>query len=120
MNTLVLGASPNPERYSYKAVQKLADNGHRVTAIGLRAGLIGNIPIQLQDKPLADIHTITLYLSPDNQTPVYDYIIATAPKRVIFNPGTENPDFYPILRANLPNIKIEIACTLVLLATGAY
>jgi uncharacterized protein len=120
VNTLVLGASPNSDRYSYKAVQKLAEKGHRVTAIGLRAGLIGNIPIQLQDKPSADIHTITLYLSPDNQVPLYEYIIATAPQRIIFNPGTENPEFYPLLRANLPQVRIEIACTLVLLATGAY
>ncbi len=120
MNTLVLGASPNPERYSYKAVQRLAQAGHQVVAVGLRVGQIGNIAIQKQDKVLADIHTITLYLSPDNQIPLYDYIIATAPQRVIFNPNTENPDFYPILRANLPHVEIEIACTLVLLATQSY
>jgi uncharacterized protein len=120
MKTLVIGASPNPERYSYKAVQKLLENKHEVVAVGLRIGSIGKVQIQAVAAPIADIHTITLYVSADNQPELYNYIIDTAPKRIIFNPNTENPDFYPVLQTHLPNIQIEISCTLVLLATGAY
>lgn len=120
MKTIVLGASPNPERYSYKAVQQLIAKGHKVIPIGWRAAQIGELKIETVGKIHSDVHTVTLYVSPDNQKELYDYIIKTAPQRIIFNPNTENPDFYQILKANLPFIEIEIACTLVLLATNAY
>lgn len=116
--TLVLGASPNPSRYSYLAVNKLARYNHDVVAIGRRKGKVGTIDIQTEPQPLSDIETITLYLNPFNQKQYYDYIISLKPKRIIFNPGTENPELYKLARQH--NIETMEACTLVMLSTGQY
>ena len=86
--TLVLGASQNPARYSYLALNKLSRNDHPVIAIGRRKGKVGNVEIDTEQKPLSDVDTVTLYLNPKNQKPYYDYIISLKPKRIIFNPGT--------------------------------
>ena len=89
--TLVLGASPNPSRYSNMAVNKLASSGHPVIAIGNREGNIDRIAIQ-KDLPFAeDVDTVTLYLNPQNQKPYYDYILSLHPKRIIYNPGAVVP-----------------------------
>lgn len=117
-NTLVLGASLNPQRYSYLAMHKLTTHGHSVVAIGKKAGLINNIAI-VTDKPsFKDIDTVTLYLNPANQIPYYDYIISLHPKRIIFNPGTENDELEALARKN--GIKTLQACTLVMLSTNQY
>lgn len=116
--TLVIGASTNPERYSYKAIAMLTQNGHSVLAIGQKSGDVAGIKIQTKAIPLKNIETITLYLNPIRQRDYYNYIVEAKPKRVIFNPGTENPEFYQLLQLN--NIKIEVACTLVLLSTNQY
>ena len=116
--TLVLGASTKPERYAFKAIEKLVEKGHSVLAIGQNKGEVAGITIRTKNIPLANIHTITLYLNPLRQRDYYNYIIETKPKRVIFNPGTENPEFYQLLASN--GIKTEVACTLVLLATSQY
>jgi len=116
--TLVLGASSNPQRYSHKAITRLVNNGHAVIAIGQRTGEVAGVTIQTKTIPLKNIDTVTLYLNPMRQRDYYNYIIETQPKRVIFNPGTENPEFYQLLRSN--NIEVEIACTLVLLAINEY
>lgn len=116
--TVVIGASPNPSRYSYLAVQRLSDAGHPVTAIGRQEGMIGNIPIVTQPEEGADVHTISLYISAAHQHGWLDNIISMQPKRVIFNPGTENPDFETLLAQ--AGILTERACTLVLLTTGSY
>ena len=116
--TLVLGASTNPERYSFKAISMLAEKGHTVLAIGQNTGEVAGITIRTKMIPLANIDTVSLYLNPSRQRDYYNYIIAARPKRVIFNPGTENPEFYQLLSIN--NIKHEVACTLVLLATNQY
>jgi predicted CoA-binding protein len=116
--TLVLGASIKPDRYSYKAITSLVDKGHTVIAIGQNAGEVAGVTIRTKNIPLASINTVTLYLNPARQREYYNYIIETQPKRVIFNPGTENPEFYQLLKAN--GIKVEVACTLVLLATSQY
>ncbi|MFY7810272.1 MAG: CoA-binding protein [Flavobacterium sp.] len=116
--TLVLGASSNPERYSFKAIKMLIEHNHSIVALGQKTGSIDNIPIYTKMVPLSSIDTVTLYLNPIRQRDYYNYIIEAKPKRVIFNPGTENPEFYQLLQLN--QIKIEEACTLVLLSTGQY
>jgi len=116
--TLVLGASKNPSRYSYLAIKRLLANGHEVIAIGNRKGKVENIEIATEQLPLEDIHTVTLYLNPTNQKPYYDYISSLKPKRVIFNPGTENGE----LERRLSNSETNVmeACTLVMLSTGQF
>ena len=116
--TLVLGASTKPDRYAFKAITMLTDKGHSVIAIGQNAGEVAGITIRTKNIPLKNIDTVTLYLNPIRQRDYYNYIIETKPKRVVFNPGTENPEFYQLLKSN--NIAVEVACTLVLLATNQY
>ncbi|MCB0443560.1 MAG: CoA-binding protein [Flavobacterium sp.] len=116
--TLVIGASENPSRYSYRAIQNLLDKQHAVVAIGQKGGKVNDITIQTKQIPFKNIDTVTLYLNPIAQRGYYNYIIGLQPKRVIFNPGTENPAFYPLLQSN--GIEVEVACTLVLLATNQY
>ena len=118
IKTLVIGASTNPSRYSNMAVNRLLEKGHEVKAIGLRQGKINNIEIDTNLIPHKDVNTITLYLNPVNQKEYYGYIISLKPKRVIFNPGTENPELYELLKKN--NISFEVACTLVMLATDQF
>lgn len=116
--TLVLGASTKPDRYAFKAITKLVDNDHSVIALGQNTGEVAGIKIYTKNIPLKNIDTVTLYLNPLRQRDYYNYIIETKPKRVIFNPGTENPEFYQLLKSN--GIEVEVACTLVLLATNQY
>jgi len=116
--TLVIGASLKSERYSNKAIKRLRSYNHEVKAIGLRAGEVENVTIIKEKLPFKDIDTVTLYLNPKRQEEYYKYIISLKPRRVIFNPGTENMDFVILLQEN--NIISEIACTLVLLATNQY
>lgn len=116
--TLVIGASLNPSRYSNLVIQKLIAYGHEVVAIGKRAGEIAGIKIDTEQLSYNDLDTITLYLNPMNQKEFYNYIISLKPKRVIFNPGTENPELYKLLKEN--NIPFEEACSLVLLSTNQY
>ncbi len=116
--TIVLGASPNPQRYSHKAVLALDENNHEVFPIGIREGKIRDIEIILDRPAISYVHTISLYLSIDNQKEYYDYILNTKPKRIIFNPGAENPELAELARK--AGIKTENACTLVLLRLGAY
>lgn len=117
-NTLVLGASLNASRYSNFAINRLVTYGHNVKAVGLKKGVVAGITISTEKEDFENIDTVTLYLNPKRQEEYYDYIISLKPKRVIFNPGTENQEFYVILRKN--NIEIEVACTLVLLGTNQY
>ena len=116
--TVVLGASDNPERYSYLAVNKLTAHQHPVIAIGKKEGHINNIPIATQHPALDDVDTVTLYLNPTLQKEYYDYILSLKPKRIIFNPGTENDELFNMAKAN--GIEPLEACTLVLLNTGQY
>jgi predicted CoA-binding protein len=116
--TLVIGASKNPARYSYLAVQKLAQHNHPVIALGKNNGTIGDVAIETEKEQLNDIDTVTLYLNPNNQKEYYDYILSLNPKRIIFNPGAENNELEEL--AQQKGIKTMEACTLVLLSTGQY
>lgn len=118
MKTLVLGASTNKERYSYKAIDNLIAKSHQVVAIGFKKGMVLDIPIETEKFDFHGVDTVTIYLNPKNQEEYYDYIISLNPRRVIFNPGTENPTFGKKLKSN--NISFEESCTLVLLATNQY
>jgi predicted CoA-binding protein len=116
--TVVLGASDNPARYSYLAINRLTAHGHPVTAIGKKTGQVNGVPIITDHPPLTGTDTITLYLNAQNQKTYYDYILSLHPKRIIFNPGAENPELEELARQN--NIQPLDACTLVLLSTGQY
>jgi len=118
MKTLVIGATTNKDRYAYKAIQSLINKSHQVVAIGAKEGMALDVKIETAKIPFKGIDTVTLYLNPKNQEEYYDYIISLKPRRVIFNPGTENPEFYERLKQN--NIEFEVACTLVLVATNQY
>lgn len=116
--TLVFGASLKQDRYSNMAVNKLINFNHEVVAFGMREGSINGVNINTNLIPYNDIDTVTLYLNPKRQEAYYNNIVSLNPKRVIFNPGTENPEFYAILKDN--KIDFEVACTLVLLSTNQY
>lgn len=116
--TLVIGASLNPSRYSHLAINRLVRSEQPTVAIGLKKGSVNGVTIETEKLPFEDIDTVTLYLNAKRQAEYYDYILSLKPKRVIFNPGTENPEFYQILREN--NIEFENSCTLVLLSSQQY
>ncbi|WP_111309073.1 CoA-binding protein [Confluentibacter sediminis] len=116
--TLVIGASLNPSRYSNLVIQKLIAHEYEVVAIGRKEGVIAGVKVDTEQLPYKDVDTVTLYVNPINQKEFYNYIISLKPKRVIFNPGTENSELYKILKEN--NIDFEIACSLVLLSTNQY
>ena len=116
--TLVLGASLNPERYSNMAMKMLRNHQIPFHAVGWRPGHFHDVEIFTEPYPIDELDTLTLYLNPRNQIKFYDEIVKWAPRRVIFNPGTENPELYNILDQN--GIKKMEACTLVMLSTGSF
>src|SRR5215212_8089822 len=116
--TLVLGASDNPSRYSYLAIQRLRSHGHPVVAIGKKAATVGDVTFGNQQENFSDVDTVTLYLNPIRQQQYYDYILSLKPERIIFNPGAENEELATLAKKN--GIKTLAACTLVLLSTNQY
>jgi predicted CoA-binding protein len=118
--TLIVGASPNPDRYAYEAASQLRHYGHEFVLVGIKRGEVFGKPIlDIRTKPVIDqIDTITLYIRPEWQLQWEDYLLSLKPKRIIFNPGTENPEFRK--KANAADIETEEACTLVMLRTGQY
>lgn len=116
--TLVLGATPNEGRYANLAANRLVRSGHSIVNVGLRTGEVAGVPIEKPETIHNDIDTITLYVGPQNQKGLYNYILETNPKRIIFNPGTENSELRRM--ATEKGIETEYACTLVLLSIGQY
>lgn len=116
--TVVIGASEDPTRYSYKATIALQKNNHEVIPVGTKDGNINGIPIINGQQHITDVDTVTMYVNPLRQAYWYDYVLALKPKRVIFNPGAENPEFEKLLHQN--NIETIEACTLVMLSIGNY
>ena len=116
--TLVLGASLKTYRYSNLAIKRLVEKNHEVVAVGLRKGQVANVKIAIGMPYFDEVDTVTLYINPMRQTLLFDYIISLRPKRIIFNPGTENVEFIKLLEESA--IEILMACTLVLLATDQY
>lgn len=118
--TLIVGATTDPSRYAYVAAKMLDNKGVDFVPIGIKKGeIFGREIVDLRTKPkLEDIHTVTLYIGPSHQGEWIDYLIELSPERIIFNPGTENPDFFR--RATEAGIDVQPACTLVLLSTGQF
>lgn len=116
--TLVLGASPKPERYSNAAVKLLREYGHPVIALAKRKGNIGQVPIQTEPPLNEEVDTVTLYIGAQHQPQYYEYLLQLKPRRVIFNPGTFNTE----LVKKLENAGIEPVehCTLVMLRSNEY
>lgn len=118
--TIVFGATDNPSRYAYMAVNSLLRHGHEVVPVGIKKGNVQGLEIlNLKEKPLVDdVDTITLYVGPQNQPEWYDYLLSLNPKRIIFNPGTENSELIRLARER--GIEPVIACTLVMLSLNDY
>lgn len=116
--TVVIGASDNPERYGYKATHSLLQHGHKVYPVGIKPGKIDGLDIITDRPPLSGIDTVTLYVGPANQEGWQDYIFALKPKRLVFNPGTENKTLFDL--ASAKGIECIEACTLVMLSVGNY
>lgn len=118
LKTLVVGASLNDDRYSHKAIKLLKEYKHEVVAYGLKSGVVSGVNIGTELVDYKDIDTVTMYINPSRQNELYDYIISLKPRRVIFNPGTENREFQQLLAKE--GIEFEEACTLVLLRTNQF
>lgn len=118
MKTLVLGGSENTKRYSYLAINQLRKNNIETVSIGRRKGKVADVALETEKLPFENIHTVTLYIGAKHQNEYYDYIIGLKPKRIIFNPGTENEEFENLAREN--GISALRACTLVMLSTKQY
>jgi len=116
--TLILGATPNESRYANMAAKRLVQHGHPIVNVGLKAGEAAGVAIEKPAAIHTDIDTITLYVGPQHHEGLYDYILKTHPRRIIFNPGTENSVLAGL--ANKEGIETENACTLVLLSIGQY
>jgi uncharacterized protein len=116
--TLVIGASLNPSRYSNMAIVRLRNYGHEVVALGLKPGMVDDVPVATGMPSLQDIDTITLYMRAERQEPLMNYLLSLKPKRIIFNPGAENESLEQL--ANQQGIITLEACTLVMLSTGMY
>ncbi|MCC5944899.1 MAG: CoA-binding protein [Bernardetiaceae bacterium] len=117
--TLILGATDNPARYAFRAANMLQNEGHDIVPVGIKNGqVLGKEIIKDKTQIFDDIDTITLYVGTRNQAEWYDYILKTAPKRLIFNPGTENSELQKL--AQNKGIQTENSCTLVLLSIGQY
>lgn len=116
--TVVLGATPNPTRYANRAVHRLQREGIETVPVGIRRGEIDGTTILNDEPAIEGVHTITLYLNPQRQRTYYDYIFSLNPRRIIYNPGTENPELMQLAQER--GIENEVACTLVMLASGSY
>ncbi len=117
--TVVIGASSNPSRYSHTAVLQLTGINVPVIPIGIKNEMIGNIEILTGFPEIENVHTVTMYVGPKKQPQYYDYILnRLKPKRIIFNPGTENKEFEELAIEN--NIKVMNYCTLIMISNGTF
>ena len=118
MKTLILGATPNPQRYAFLAANKLVKHGHEIVNVGIKQGKVAGAEILNGQPALDDIDTVTLYVGARHQPPYYDWLLSLRPRRIIFNPGTENPELSKLARER--GIETLPACTLVMLGNGMY
>ncbi len=118
--TVIIGATTNPSRYAYLAAEMLTEYKHEIVPVGIKPGIVfGKEILHIQSQPkIEDVDTITLYIGPQHQPEHYQYLLSLKPKRVIFNPGTENPEFEKMVEAT--GAEAWQACTLVLLRSGQY
>ena len=118
--TVIVGATHNPSRYAYAAAQLLTELDHPIVPIGIKKGSVfGEEILNIRTQPaIEDVDTITMYIGPRHQPEYYDYLIGLKPRRIIFNPGTENNELQKLAEAQ--GIETEEACTLVLLRMDQY
>lgn len=118
--TVIIGATTNPSRYAFLAARMLTDYRHEIVPVGIKDGAVFGKEILdiLQKPPVENVDTVTLYIGPQRQPEYYDYILGLKPKRIIFNPGTENDEFEQMAEAQ--GVEALEACTLVMLRTGQY
>lgn len=118
--TVIIGATNNPSRYAYLAAERLTRAGHEIVPVGIKKGeVLGETIHNIREEPqISDVDTITMYIGPQHQPEYYDYLIGLNPKRVIFNPGTENMEL--VRKLNEKGIASENSCTLVMLGSGVY
>ncbi|MCU0393787.1 MAG: CoA-binding protein [Thermoflexibacter sp.] len=116
--TLIIGASENPERYANMAANRLVSKGHPIINLGKKEGIVAGEPIYTDRKLFDNVHTITLYINPLHQKEWYEYIFTLNPQRIIFNPGTENPELERL--AQQKGIETIEGCTLVMLSIDNF
>lgn len=118
--TVIVGATPNPARYAFLAAEMLTEYGHSIVPVGIKKGKLFGVEIlDIRQKPEIDqVDTITMYIGPQHQPEWYDYLISLKPKRIIFNPGTENREFEQMVEDQ--GIEALEACTLVMLRTHQF
>ncbi len=118
--TVIIGATTNPSRYAYLAAEMLIEYDHEIVPVGIKSGTVfGRDILSIEQRPaIAQVDTITLYIGPQHQPEHYDYLLSLTPRRIIFNPGTENPELMRLAQAH--QVEPLEACTLVLLRSGQY
>ncbi|HRG78595.1 MAG TPA: CoA-binding protein [Cyclobacteriaceae bacterium] len=118
--TVIIGATTNPSRYAYIAAGMLTEYKHEIVPLGIKKGAVyGRQILPINGRPeVKDVDTVTLYIGPQHQPEHYEYILSLKPKRIIFNPGTENEEFVKLIE-EAGSEALE-ACTLVLLRSGQY
>lgn len=118
--TVIVGATPNTSRYAYMAAERLTEHEHEIVPVGIKKGQVfGKDILPIRELPeIADVHTITMYIGARHQQEYYEYLLALNPKRIIFNPGTENQEFMSM--AEEKGIEVVPGCTLVMLGVGNY
>jgi len=118
--TAIIGATTNQSRYAYLAADMLTEYEHEIVPLGIKPGEVFGKPIlDIRSKPkIEGVDTVTLYIGPRHQPEWYDYILSLKPKRIIFNPGTENEEFEKL--ADAKGVEVMEACTLVLLRSHQF
>jgi uncharacterized protein len=118
--TVIIGATTDRSRYAWLAASMLTQYNHEIVPIGIKKGELFGTEIQdIYGKPqIPGVDTVTLYIGPQRQPEWYDYILSLKPKRIIFNPGTENDQFENM--AEEKGIEVVEGCTLVMLRTNQY
>lgn len=116
--TVILGATPNPERFAFLAANKLVRLGHEIVNVGIKQGEVAGVGILHGQPEVEGVDTVTLYVGAKHQPAYYDWLIRLKPRRIIFNPGTENPELAMLARE--AGIETEVACTLVMLSSDQY
>lgn len=118
--TVIIGATTNQARYAFLAARMLTSYNHEIVPVGIKEGeVFGKEILDIFEKPpVRDVDTVTLYIGPQRQPEYYSYILGLKPKRIIFNPGTENDEFEKMAEAQ--GVEALQACTLVMLRSGQY
>lgn len=118
--TVIIGSNRSPLKYPQQAASMLYDGQIDFVPMGVVNGeVLGKSILNIYDHPKVDnVHTITLYINPHKQKQWFDYMLSLAPKRIIFNPGTENQEFKSL--AESKGIECLYACTLVMLSIGDF